>query len=271
MASILEFCTFCLPQILYSRSSWGKMRQSMFFACSQYYYLYDFHKRRGRNTIPTPKVNPNSMVIKFPSIELLALEYEFTCTSILLQFWVNGGLHSRSLPSTEAGGKDWICLLVGIIPKRWLKDRSNTSRIVMLASCVGISPLKELCYKSNDSTFFKFPKDEGIWLEKSLCDKLSICNALNWRFLQVWILQIYCRTSQLRWTYSSVSLLIPLSTLWESHSPCLRNNLQHSSPDHLEDGSYHLRQAYCVCSFKHFWWNIVPEIVGSKVKYMKTW
>ena len=40
-----------------------------------------------------------------------------------------------------------------------------------LASCMAISPFKELFDKSKDLRFFKFPKDDRIWLEKALCDK----------------------------------------------------------------------------------------------------
>ena len=108
------------------------------------------------------KNNPNLTLIKFQSTVQANLSHSWcdsTFDSFPSIFPVNGGPYSLPLPSNEEAGNDWIWVLVGIFPTKWLKERFKYDINDKLASWIGISPLREFCDRSKDSNCFRLPID----------------------------------------------------------------------------------------------------------------
>jgi len=159
----------------YSKYILEKIQQRVLSTSFQYLTLHRFQNMIGTMKIPSPKMNPNSTLKKFQSTEQTSLLHASCgCNSCLLSFGflLKGGPYSPSFPSNDDSSNDWIWVLVGIFPTKWLKERFKQERNDRLAICTGILPTRKLFERSKDSNCFRFPIVDGISPERPLFEKL---------------------------------------------------------------------------------------------------
>ena len=87
--------------------------------------------------------------------------------------------HNPGFPSKDEYENVSNCVPSGIGPGNWLWERFKYARNVRLASCWGILPERLFLEKSNDSSWLRFPRDDGMVPVKLLLDKLSIIKDCN--------------------------------------------------------------------------------------------
>ena len=172
---------------------------------------------------PKPKVNPNSALKKFQTIEDVIWGEKICTPSLLLQFWINGGPHSPSFPSKEDASNDRVWVPIGILPTKWLKERFKNAQKDNVDSCEGMFSLRELNDKSNNTKYFKFVIDKGKQPKRALGDKLRVHNAFKFiKFFEIGLLK------WLDEKYTNVKVVMILTNFiyWPSFTTIVKTWLQ---------------------------------------------